>query len=969
MIPNLKPEPALSFLTAQWPAMILPRKGERPTNAAENSRTPPQRTPCSPAERGQSVPKRPESPPPSSSPPMPVINNVFSLAPYRDYLEGTCDTVEMPLSKNGHEDPPEKAGERAGGCGSQQPDSVSPAEASQGPSSEEKDPSCHGMTDGSDWQPHSHSPGIREKGSPRPGQSVGPKAFPTKGAASRQPASEGDASNRAGEMERRESALALSCKMEGLAQVPSLQKPPGNETEAAERESLQSKGEEEKDVLLETKWRTSELPLKSSREGKSNFQSSAAFLFKKFKILKSHAASLGAATQPDVFPSFQPASSGAFSLHPGPGPVSSPQDIPVIPPSPPQLVMLQNAQRSPQEVLTRQSSSPAPESPHQEVTRQTDCPAPPRPQQESMRRNSATTAPTLPQAGADRSHSPAERSPGPTATQQTGPPVQPSPGQVMTQPSCPPIQQSLYLAAAPPKAWLIQLKCLTAKPKDTLKVIPPSTPASSPVLGEAKIVVPTNSEALGPQPSPGRYFTAAHTSVCNVISSSVSASSLEQRHEWLEKTESRAEPKEKGASVAKLKNGLKASSHLLPKLSKGQQIWLAFPEAASLFQKVLSQLDTFVLTQKCPFPHVVRAGAIFIPIHVVKGKLFPNLSGAAIDHVLQDHKVELRPTTLSEEKLLREVELRSCTSRMLKLLALKQLPDIYPDLLTLHWHECVKQQQLGDTSRESPDSETNISGAEVTKQKVRARCLQEGSLASLGPNVQERFKQGRNYGLAPRDTSTCLPSETGQQANGGSSQGCILEKSAAMRNANWLSGEKRTVSGALESKGLHPGAKRQLLPTGDLPRTLQVKLSSSVPRRTTSSTSKVLQLRKSVVCIKFQNALRDIKEPLGLNTAGKKWGKRASQSLKDFEHRRPRCVKPSALPFRYPELVGKRIRHLYEEEDKSEAWYQGVVLRVHQQHKNPLKTVYEVKYDSEPEWQYYLEILQDYKKGWLKLEE
>lgn len=72
---------------------------------------------------------------------------------------------------------------------------------------------------------------------------------------------------------------------------------------------------------------------------------------------------------------------------------------------------------------------------------------------------------------------------------------------------------------------------------------------------------------------------------------------------------------------------------------------------------------------------------------------------------------------------------------------------------------------------------------------------------------------------------------------------------------------------------------------------------------------------------------------------------------------------------RYPDLVGKKIRHLYEEDDKSEVWYRGEVLRVHEAHSNPLKTIFEVRYDSEPEWRYFLELLIDYKKGWLKIEE
>lgn len=71
----------------------------------------------------------------------------------------------------------------------------------------------------------------------------------------------------------------------------------------------------------------------------------------------------------------------------------------------------------------------------------------------------------------------------------------------------------------------------------------------------------------------------------------------------------------------------------------------------------------------------------------------------------------------------------------------------------------------------------------------------------------------------------------------------------------------------------------------------------------------------------------------------------------------------------YPDLVGKRIMHLYEEDDKTEVWYRGEVLGVHKANANPLKTVFEVCYDTEPEWRYYLELLVDYKKGWLKIEE
>lgn len=92
------------------------------------------------------------------------------------------------------------------------------------------------------------------------------------------------------------------------------------------------------------------------------------------------------------------------------------------------------------------------------------------------------------------------------------------------------------------------------------------------------------------------------------------------------------------------------------------------------------------------------------------------------------------------------------------------------------------------------------------------------------------------------------------------------------------------------------------------------------------------------------------------------------------EHRRRWVLRSAVQSARrsmrfYPDLVGKRIRHLYEEDDKSEVWYRGEVLRIHEANTNPLKTIFEVRYDSEPEWKYYLELLIDYKKGWLKIED
>uniref|UniRef100_A0A8B9SDF7 Chromosome 15 open reading frame 39 n=1 Tax=Apteryx owenii TaxID=8824 RepID=A0A8B9SDF7_APTOW len=244
--------------------------------------------------------------------------------------------------------------------------------------------------------------------------------------------------------------------------------------------------------------------------------------------------------------------------------------------------------------------------------------------------------------------------------------MQPSPPAVAPSGSvpAPPVPPALH-ADPQPSTSILQVTCLNLKLPDISKPLLPSAPEAPRTLGEDNVSLPSHCESPAQQTSASQYFTALHASLCNVISCSVSGSSPELLQEWLKRP------------------------------TKGKEIWLAFKDVAALLSKLLSQLETFMFTRKCPFPHVVRAGAIFIPIHVVKEKLFPKLPGASVDQVLQEHKVELRPTTLSEEKLLRDLELKSCTSRMLKLLALKQLPDIYPDLLNLHWHDSCFLARFG----------------------------------------------------------------------------------------------------------------------------------------------------------------------------------------------------------------------------------------------------------------------------------
>ncbi|XP_042329216.1 LOW QUALITY PROTEIN: uncharacterized protein C15orf39 homolog [Sceloporus undulatus] len=627
-VDNHKPESGTCIIIPDSPVTACSSysKADQAPNVSEDSNPSFQDGPQSPEGKARGITTIPEMPPPPPSPPMPVINNVFSLAPYRDYLEGSSDSVEIPLSKTGQleENSSKNTGKSMNSPHSAKPDCLKSSEVPG-----EKDVAGNAMAEVSKREPNRTCTGDKRED----GECVGTrdsfqvKLLPPNGSVSSQPSTKTCANGWAGETESDDNALDLSSKTESLVDSPSFRRK-SSKTNVGEVKERPSSGQE---VLPETNRQASELSVQSSSERRCNFQSSAAFLFKKFKIRKSQAMEAGSSVQ----------QSPSLSLL-----LSS------------QMAALSSdvcLQQHAEQVATRQKS---PTLAHQEVSQ---------------------SSPT------DR-QSPCQR-----VTRQNSSPDQ----LVMTQQISPPIQHGQQ-AVTQPETQLLQLRVFNITLPDAPKALSPSTPPVSPVLEKAKILPPASDESPGEQSSPQKYFTDLHTSICTIISCSVSASSPEQLKEWLEKAESDQELKEKAASLAKSKNGVKVPN--VPKPSKGKQVWLAFKDMVALFRKLLSQLDNFLFTHKCPFPHVVRAGTIFIPIHVVKKKLFPNLSGTSVDHVLQNHKVELRPTTLSEEKLLRELELKSCTSRMLKLLALKQLPDIYPDLLTLHWHDCVKQQ-LGPSSQ------------------------------------------------------------------------------------------------------------------------------------------------------------------------------------------------------------------------------------------------------------------------------
>ncbi|KAM9124481.1 uncharacterized protein C15orf39 homolog isoform 2-T4 [Pangshura tecta] len=793
---------------------------------------------------------------PPSSPPMPVINNVFSLAPYRDYIEGSKGSAEIPFSKDHQEEESPFRNSLASGDGKAVSEPPSDKDSSEKPLGKEATQALKaeiGMGE--------NLSAIQQDGScnSRTCEIYKPKILPRSLPARSEPqssSSSAPATTGSRELAQEGVVLDLSLKKELVKSNDPLS--PAGQTEMTPKgECGEEEAKEEplkKQRVFESS-KTQALPLsvENSSGDKSNFQSSTAFMFKKYKISKS-------------LPT---------------------RAVPPI-----------------------QANSPP----------------------------AATQGPPAPV----QANSP------PAATQ--GPPA--------------PVQANIQP---------LQMTCLYLKLPDISKSLSPSAPEASPALGEANVSLPSNCESPAQQTSSSQYFTALHISLCNRISYFVSGTSPELLKQWLRRVELDGEQKESSKSPLKPKNG----SRILEaqRASKGKEIWLGFQDISMLLSKLLSQLETFMFTRKCPFPHVVRAGAIFIPIHVVKEKLFPKLSGASVDHVLQEHKVELRPTTLSEEKLLRDLELKCCTSRMLKLLALKQLPDIYPDLLNLHWHDCVKHY-LGEPGAGTLTDEGKGVAVDYVKKKATGGLMsaRAGTPANLfkGKHRKGKFlissKQGSPFqeGMAALGPEKTQPLDKKPQGSFSPPDGgdTLLKDGRP---------SSQVVPSSLDSKtnGLPPpsGAKRQLLQTQKPCRTLQLKLTSKASRKT-RSTSRVLHLRNSMVQIKFQRVLRGaqrtpLRDTSGMRGRGPASRQGCSLLSKTFRHE----VESPTSPSRYPELVGKRIRHLYEENDKTEAWYQGVVLRIHKHHKDPLKTVYEVKYDSEPEWQYYLEILQDYKKGWLKVDE
>lgn len=171
------------------------------------------------------------------------------------------------------------------------------------------------------------------------------------------------------------------------------------------------------------------------------------------------------------------------------------------------------------------------------------------------------------------------------------------------------------------------------------------------------------------------HFMELHQSLCRLLHCHVTQTPCQVLRDWLCKLDLRESGKAQKVSCLL---GLKM-----------REVWLKGEEMEVAFQRVVRQLQMYIEISECPFPHVMRTGAVFVPMLVVKEVLFPQVQGTFIDQVLQEHRVELRPTTLSEERQLTQLHRKAFSSKLRRLLSLKHLPDIYPDVLNLLYYADV----------------------------------------------------------------------------------------------------------------------------------------------------------------------------------------------------------------------------------------------------------------------------------------
>lgn len=211
-------------------------------------------------------------------------------------------------------------------------------------------------------------------------------------------------------------------------------------------------------------------------------------------------------------------------------------------------------------------------------------------------------------------------------------------------------------------------------------LLPDVKPSSSarPPENPSTTATERNIPKPGPQIPVRKHFFELHHSLYKLINKSVFASSEEALKTWLSQLDLAETPSPHGkATKVSCLLGVKA-----------RLLWFN-EEIKSALQDLLQRLNEYIVQDRCPFPHVIRAGAVFLPMLVMKEQLFPMVQSNYIDQVLQEHKIELRPATLSEEKILIQLHKRPCSSRLRKLMSLKHLPDIYADVANVLYYCCV----------------------------------------------------------------------------------------------------------------------------------------------------------------------------------------------------------------------------------------------------------------------------------------
>ncbi|KAL4005757.1 hypothetical protein ACER0C_005470 [Sarotherodon galilaeus] len=541
-------------------------------------------------------------------------------------------------------------------------------------------------------------------------------------------------------------------------------------------------------------------------------------------------------------------------------------------------------------------------------------------------------------------------------------------------------------------------KIIIPNGKNYFPIPPPQTPTAQPAaefIPNQDLQMPTR-----------KHFFELHQSFCKLVSKSVSTSSEQDLKKWL--------------SQLKITESLSHATKV-QKVScllgvKAREAWLN-EEMKSALDTVLDRLREYSIQERCPFPHVMRTGAVFLPMLVVKELLFPMVHGSFIDQVLQEHKVELRPTTLSEEKILIQLHKRACSSRLRRLMSLKHLPNVYADAVNLLYYVCVCKQlglDMDSDHREQDGScEASNSGRVPVFSDTTASAASHSELHPQRCSEDEETQLHLNRNKTKRRVKsssrrTFLDNSLSDEEERGDKDKIVAESTVNTTAKKNCSAHEPQES---DNKGTDYMVSEQdpyiswMCPLDELspfPSDAETEGSSSmwhVGQSSPSVKSKENSKNCSGVIVKLRKILSE-----GLKRKKTRYQavsesetsadasisqtddgesvigeadvhRRTPKAKHSAEHRRRWVLRSAvqraqrAMRFCYPELVGKRIRHLYEEVDKSEVWYRGEVLRIHEAHPNPLKTIFEVRYDSEPEWKYYLELLIDYKKGWLKIED